>query len=79
MKSNLSVYYRKGDVTMAELEHPDASIHAIMQSFEAHRWASGYEYGTGIRDMAFDVPSDKINDARVKLKNHGWALSRADA
>ena len=76
---SLSVYYRKGDLTMAEFEHPDDAIHAIMQPFGARRWASGYEHGTNIRDMAFDVPSDKIDDARMELKNHGWALSRADA
>ena len=67
---SISVYYRKGDFTMADFDHPDDAIHDIMQPFGAKRWASGYEFGTNIRDLAFDVPSDKIDDARVELLRH---------
>jgi len=71
--AQLSVFYRRNG------SNRDQSIITIMEAFAGKWWASGMEIDTRIRDMAFDLPDDRIDEAKAAIKAvDGFALSRAD-
>ncbi len=51
----LKVFYNVPDKIRVEL---DERLTALLKEFGYNRWASGYEYGTGVRDLAFDYTSE---------------------